>query len=860
MDMRLASALACGVCVVAIAAPASAQTRTFNIPSGSLKEALDAFGRQSGRPIIYQADQIRGARSAGARGDLSVDAALRAILAGTGFHAQEDASGAVAIVTTLGSESTEGETAASLGEGNAGSAPADDKSADIVVTGTRLGVPLASPVRNIGRQEIENGGFSNLGDAIRALPQNFAGGQNPGVYGSSAGGIANQNITNGTSVNLRGLGPDATLTLFNGHRLSYAGFTQGVDISAIPLAAIDHVDVVADGASAIYGSDAVAGVVNVVLRRSFSGLTASAQLGTSTDGGATEQQYDLVTGSKWSSGGFIATYSYDHRQALDAVDRDYTAYMGSPFAIIPGEDKHSAILSAHQSLADSISAKIDVLYNQRVFPNIISLFGETLNQRSRDENYSISPEIDVGVGANWLVRAGGTYGRDVDRAHEHDVYGGATIYENAYCYCNTIESGEISASGNLVSLAAGDVKMSVGGGYRRETFLDESFTSGSRFGGSDEDAYAFGELYIPIMANRTSNGRGPALAATAALRYEHYNRFGDVATPKLGLIYSPDRIFDLKISWGQSFKAPTLAQQYQPKDATLIDATLFPGLNAPAGSTALYVEGGSDQLKPERSTNLSATIAAHPEAVKGLNLQLSYYRILYSQRVIEPIGQFTNAFNPAYAEFVELNPTVADQSSAIAVASGGLQFYGVSSYDPSKVVGLIRNYYTNVARQRIEGADISISYRNPSETFPISFLFDGSWLRSRQQNSQATDFFDLAGSVYNPPHLRARAGLGWDARHLKAFIYFNYLGGVLDNRQLPATDGASMETFDLTLRYLPKVPSRLLRDVELSFSVQNLFNARAPYLAPLATYYLPFDSSNYSAIGRFVRVSLAKHF
>src|SRR3546814_6056254 len=77
---------------------------------------------------------------------------------------------------------------------------------------------------------------------------------------------------------LRGLGPDATLTLINGHRVAYDGAIQGVDISAIPLAALDRIEIVADGSSALYGSDAVAGVANVLLRKDYQGLWTSARI------------------------------------------------------------------------------------------------------------------------------------------------------------------------------------------------------------------------------------------------------------------------------------------------------------------------------------------------------------------------------------------------------------------------------------------------------------------------------------------------------------------------------------------------------------------------------------------------------
>ena len=159
----------------------------------------------------------------------------------------------------------------------------------IVVTGTRIrGARIIGDTISLDRETIVEAGQIDLGEAIRSLPQNFSGGQNPGI--GSGAGFANSNVNSASSANLRGLGPDATLTLLNGHRLPYDSAFAGVDISSIPLAAVDRIEVVPDGASALYGSDAVAGVVNVILRRDFEGITTSAQIGASTDGGNFRQQ------------------------------------------------------------------------------------------------------------------------------------------------------------------------------------------------------------------------------------------------------------------------------------------------------------------------------------------------------------------------------------------------------------------------------------------------------------------------------------------------------------------------------------------------------------------------------------------
>src|SRR3546814_6239264 len=118
--------------------------------------------------------------------------------------------------------------------------------------------------------------------------------------------VCSSDLTGGSSLNLRGAGADATLTLLNGRRRSYGGLYDSVDISAIPVEAVDRIEIVADGASAIYGSDAIAGVGNVILRRDFEGVMLGARYGTTAGGGMTTREYSGTTGAEWRGGGLIA--------------------------------------------------------------------------------------------------------------------------------------------------------------------------------------------------------------------------------------------------------------------------------------------------------------------------------------------------------------------------------------------------------------------------------------------------------------------------------------------------------------------------------------------------------------------------
>ncbi|WBX85148.1 TonB-dependent receptor plug domain-containing protein [Sphingosinicella microcystinivorans] len=185
----------------------------------------------------------------------------------------------------------------------AGSAPAWSQEAAIeeeliVVTGTNIrgANVIGSAVQSLSADDIAKTGKATIAELMRELPVNFAGGvgnsdNNRGQDTSSQG----SNLGGGSGVNLRGLGALSTLVLVNGRRVAVSGqFGDFVDISNIPVAAIERIEILQDGASAVYGSDAVGGVVNIILKRKVDGLHALARIGTTTEGGGAEYQGSLV--------------------------------------------------------------------------------------------------------------------------------------------------------------------------------------------------------------------------------------------------------------------------------------------------------------------------------------------------------------------------------------------------------------------------------------------------------------------------------------------------------------------------------------------------------------------------------------
>jgi iron complex outermembrane receptor protein len=192
---------------------------------------------------------------------------------------------------------------------------------EIVVTGSRIrGIaPVGSSVIAVGREDIGQTSAVSTSEIFRNIPQI----QNIGVQESNRGvqGGAG-NITYASGANIRGISPFATLTLINGHRVVGAG-TQGlfVDPSVIPITALERVEVLADGSSAIYGSDAVAGVVNLILRRNLDGIEVNARYGVAEN--YFTRQLGAAVGKVWDTGQIMLTGEYSFHPSLNGLERDY---------------------------------------------------------------------------------------------------------------------------------------------------------------------------------------------------------------------------------------------------------------------------------------------------------------------------------------------------------------------------------------------------------------------------------------------------------------------------------------------------------------------------------------------------------
>lgn len=844
----------------------------IDLPAGDLATAVGALARQVGIRIDDPDGLASDRQTKAVAGRLGWRAALERLLQGSGLAYRQVGERAVVL-----------EPAASAGGGSRPSMPATGPNtlpatpgtaatdmAPVTVTGTRIrGGTTPSPVIAIDAQAIREEGFTDLGEVVRSVPQNFSGGQNPGVAGGAttgAGGLANQNLTGGSSLNLRGLGPDATLTLLNGRRLSYGGFVQAVDIGAIPVEAVDRIEILPDGASAVYGSDAVGGVGNVILQRDYEGVTAGLRYGGATDGGLATREATATAGTVWNSGGLIATWKAASLDPVYARQRRYTRTMAEPTTLYPESHLHSGLLSLHQSVGSAVELQLDALrttrdqtqypYNTRALP-----WYNVLAQAS--EATLVAPGVEVLLPGDWTLHVGAGWGRDrlISRQTRIALADGSRNPRSDDCYCNRSSSWEAGAEGPLFSLPAGDARIALGVGGRGTRFSQvQRLTDTVAIRGGDRSRHAYAEASVPLVGPDMGVRLVRRLELNLAARNEDYDSFGAVTTPKVGLLYSPGPDLTLKASWGRSFKAPTLFQRYWARQALLRPASDFGPGHAP-GANVLMLGGGTPDLQPERATTRSATLAFHPDALPGLEAELTWFDIDYTDRVVQPITDPNGALeNPDYARFISDAPTEQEQA---AVIDGADLFYNLTGapYDPATVVAVMYAGYANVARQRILGFDLSGSYRFDLGPGQLVIRGAASRLDSSQQAVPGADSQDIAGILFSPAKVKGRAGAVWTAGGWSMSGFANYTDGVIG----PAAGGerkqsASFTTVDATVRYQTGAERGAWSGLDLSLSVQNLFDRAPPLYTPAQADFTPYDSTNYSAIGRFVSVSVSKRF
>lgn len=682
----LVAMLASSVSATALYAPAACAQgqQSYDIPAQPLGEALRRYSELSGRDIVAASKLVEGRRSSAVRGRFTPDMALSRLLAGSG----------------LAVELVDGAWVVRLGNDDAAPDGSTDFAANdaIIVTGTRIrgSEPVGSPVITVDREMLDRSGRATLADFIQTIPQNFSGGPTEAVTGSSARGNAGTNLGFGSGINLRGLGSGSTLTLFDNSRPALGGGAGAfTDLSLVPSAVIERIEILTDGASAIYGSDAIAGVVNIRFRNRFEGLETRLRAGTA-DGDYGEYQASQIAGIGWHGGRLVLAAEYHKRGNLASSSRDFATEDLRPFGgpdlrsnfnnpgsivaangqilqIPRGQD--GSALTRSQLLPGGFNRgdtrrNIDILPKQETASLYLAAeqdIGERINLFARalyaDRQFEVRRRL-FGLAAQRVTSANPYYVDPIGTGQPITVY-----YDPSADFGAEGTRGRVRALNSLVGARAGFGQWSVelSGGYGLQRERDEGVN----------------------VVNRFRLAR--AIAATN--RAEAINLFGDGAVNDRGLIET------LRGGQVRNVRFEVLSS------AVRADGPLF-ALPAGPVKAALGAEYRRDRLRYEATTDVTSSVPI-TSGVPGLPDQ-RIVRAIYGE-VIVPLfdagsnfpGSLTVTAAGRYEDYSDVGDTANPKFGARWTPLAGLALrgsYGRSFRAPyfTELVGTANALYQTV--------------------------------------------------------------------------------------------------------------------------------------------------------------------
>jgi iron complex outermembrane receptor protein len=867
----------------------------FAIEAQPLPDALNAWAQQAGLQIFWRVDseaaQLRTSRLSGA---FTAEAALQQLLSGSGLTYVFVDSTTVTIrpraspekpVAGLQSE----EQRAAAAKGNTGKSATDENPSaarmqpgdgsedveEVVVTGTHIrGRNLAdSTVITWRRADIQKSGSGDVGQFMVGLPQNFGGGASQNVNGNVSRGGSELNQQLGTGMNLRGLGTGATLTLLNGHRLAPAGEGSFVDVSLIPLSLVERVEILTDGASAIYGSDAIAGVVNIITRSDFEGAETSARAGSVTAGDRDEYSVAQLYGRSWGSGAVMLNFEHNRQTSLAAEDRSFASAVLLPTDLLPSQRTNSFFVSLQQSVARNVKLSGDVLYTQRDFDHRLAFSQLSVHNFGDVTGLAASAAVAMDLGSSWRARLAGAYSLSSTEYNQFQFTQPALGVTNARSDYDT-SSFDVHADGPLLRLPAGAVKFALGAARRKETSDVDSLTGDSSFIYSAERTIssAYAELNVPILGESVGVPAVRALELTLAGRFDRYSDFGDTTNPKAGLAWAPVPGLTLRGTYSQSYRAPPFRQVVTPKFGYLIDVP-DPASARPDGlTTSLLVNGGNPDLNPETSESKTFGVALSPQW--GLKAELTYFDISYRKRIVDLIADNFLTFltdERALSPFITRNPSDAFVRGIVGEVAVGISDFNRGIFGRTDASEILADYdigayfdgrYNNVATSEVRGIDMQLAYPVRLGTDRLDLQLLGTYLIDYSiRTSAATPAQELLNTAFQPVDLRLRAAAAWSRKHWSAATYVNYVDDYEDPGSFYSGAGriASWTTVDLQVGYewQDAYAGSWLDGLRLSLSVLNLLDEDPPVLNA-APFQLGYDAENASPLGRFLSLSVRK--
>ncbi len=407
----------------------------------SLAESLLAFARITGEQIIFPYDVASTFPSRPLEGKLNANDALLQLLEQTPLKAYRNGEGVIIIRydeeqakrLRFQAQHGNGSRQADLGATNA--LTVDDTAfqepilEELVITGsqlTRRELTTVNPLSIVDSEMISTTGTVNLENALNRFSQVI-----PGLTAHS------NNPGNGTvTVDLRGFGPKRTLVLVDGRRYAPSDPDGIVDLNAIPVVLLERVEIVTGGTSAVYGSDAISGVVNFILKDDLEGFLFDGRYRTSHQGDADKVSWDMVYGEAigGDSGNFFFHVGYLERESLLQGERDFSSNALTDYYIVPGsvDEKYgfgTPLLPAEGGVPGLIRAGSAAIPGTLIFgvresgpyPGLATFNadGESIEYNSLTDSYNYAPDNYLQVPQKrWMA----TFGANYDISHNMNIY------------------------------------------------------------------------------------------------------------------------------------------------------------------------------------------------------------------------------------------------------------------------------------------------------------------------------------------------------------------------------------------------------------------------------------------------------
>jgi outer membrane receptor protein involved in Fe transport len=908
---RLAAMVA-ALLVANAAVSADSPTYQFDIRGTTLSRALEQFASRTGLHIAYFTMIAEGRTAPPVVGTLTAEQALSILLSTSGLTFDRIDAGVIAIraksadaesTTATGSPTAMESGAASYGmhlasadtpaaeqrsasSGEPGAEPASHTAwtlDEVIVTGTNIrGVSNdVSPMMIFDRGYIERSGYSNMMQLVDSLPINFKGGaagaSEMAPYGQAF--FSGQNLNRGTGFNLRGLGGVATLTLINGRRVAPSAQGQFVDVSTIPLTAVERIEILADGASAIYGADAVAGVVNIILRKDFEGAETGLQYGSDDEGTTDEKRVSQTLGAKWASGNALVVGELYERDPLDVADRDFIVEAGaaSPTYLLPHRRLGTLLFALDQRFTDALDLSSNVLYSYEEVQTMDSTVDSPVLGTASPITNQWSATVGLGYDAfaDWRLSLDTTVAQVATKSgfeYQDRQTGEYALLVKDYHDTFKTWSVDVKADGSLFALPAGKVRLAIGASYREDDLRSTRVRVVPAVGfevralDARDVTAAFAELYAPLIGEAQNMPFAKRVDLSLAVRRDDYSDFGSTSNPKMGLVWTPVEGLDLRAAYSTSFRAPSVAEKAYVARGVEIYTDY---IDAPGGQgqepVPIFFLSGSAPLLPEESKNLSFGFTFRPASLTGTELTVNYFKTDYTNRISTP--PYDNGALSRRADYGNLITDLADDAAAQAFLDQRLaQGDAFFDYIETGVTGIryaLDLRQKNAARTQLSGFDVTLahSWRQGDNAFSadLNVTHLKELLTSLTHDSTTFDQVDR----YNQPlDWRARALLTWLRGGWSTTVVVSYADGYINDSQLLDESIDAWTTLDLNVSYeFDRAGATLLSGTKISLGIDNVLDEDPPFAsAPAFAQPIGFDVFNADAMGRFITARVTKRW